>query len=304
MNASGSVLAVPFLLLAILMSGVYSVGLKPANSRCKSLAELELFNGCFSASAMVGALISAVLSAGTLYIPVSGLLCAAIFGCFFSICVFTNLKALEDGPLSLTTLIVNFSLVFPLIYSFCFLSEPITPLRVAGIVMLVICMLLFTNPKVTGEKKISVKWILLAVTSMLCNGLLSVISKIYAMASDNAYASQYLAYCYLFATVTSLVLFAVLRAKQPKTERIQPKAFFTPVMIALIVLIGLANFGLNLMVVLLATMMDGAIVYPAVQGGGPMIAVLGSRIFFGEQISWNKWTAILLGVAAIVMLNL
>ena len=297
-------LPVLFLLLAILMSGIYSIGLKPANSRCHSLAELQLFNGCFSASAMVGAIVSALISAGNLYIPLSGLLTAALFGCVFSICVFTNLKALEDGPLSLTTLIVNFSLIFPLIYSFCFLGEPITPVRIVGILLLVVCMFLFTNPKVTGEKKISLKWILLAVSSMLCNGLLSVVTKIYAMASENAYASQYLVYSYLFATVTSLVLFAVLRFRQKKEERTAPRDFFTPVMILLFVLIGFANFGLNLMVVLLATMMDGAIVYPAVQGGGPMIAVIGSRLFFGEQISWKKWMAILLGVAAIVMLNL
>ena len=293
-----------FLMLAILMSGIYSIGLKPANSRCKSLAELQLFNACFSASAMVGALISALVSAGNLEIPLSGLLTAALFGCVFSICVFTNLKALEDGPLSLTTLIVNFSLIFPLIYSFCFLGEPITPVRILGILLLVVCMFLFTNPKVTGEKKISPKWIALSVASCLCNGLLSVVSKIYAMASENAYASQYLAYCYLFATLTSLILFAILRAGQKQEERVTAREFFAPVMIVLFVLIGFANFGLNLMVVLLATLMDGAIVYPAVQGGGPMIAVIGSRLFFGEQISWKKWIAILLGVAAIVLLNL
>ena len=297
-------LPVIFLLLAILMSGVYSIGLKPANSRCKSLAELQLFNGCFSASAMLGALIAALISTGNLYIPLSGLLTAMLFGCVFSICVFTNLKALEDGPLSLTTLIVNFSLIFPLIYSFCFLNEPITPVRIIGILLLVICMFLFTNPKVTGEKKISLKWILLAVTSMLCNGVLSVVSKIYAMASDNAYASQYLVYSYLFATITSYVLFAVLRSRQKKEDRVAPRDFFTPIMILLFVLIGAANFCMNLMVLLLATLMDGAIVYPAVQGGGPMIAVIGSRLFFGETISWKKGIAILLGVAAIVLLNL
>ena len=231
-----------FLMLAILMSGIYSIGLKPANSRCKSLAELQLFNGCFSASAMVGALASALISTGNLYIPLSGLLTAALFGCFFSICVFTNLKALEDGPLSLTTLIVNFSLIFPLIYSFCFLGEPITPVRIGGILLLVVCMFLFTNPKVTGEKKISLKWILLSVASCLCNGLLSVPSKIYAMASENAYASQYLVYSYFFATVTSLVLFAILRSRQNKEDRVAMRDFFAPVMIVLFLLIG---FGLQ-----------------------------------------------------------
>ena len=74
-----------FLMLAILMSGVYSIGLKPANSRCKSLAELQLFNACFSATAMVGALASALIGSGSLYIPLSGILTAALFGCFFSV---------------------------------------------------------------------------------------------------------------------------------------------------------------------------------------------------------------------------
>ncbi len=299
-----SVLAVIFLLLAIVMNGMYSVGLKPVNSRCKSIAEMQLFNGCFSFAAMIGAAVAALITKGSLYIPLSGLLFAAVFGCFFSICIFTNLKALDNGPLSLTTLIVNFSLMFSLIYSFCFLDEAITPLRIVGIGMLVVCMLLFTNPKVTGEKKISVIWIVLATASMLCNGLLAVISKVYALASNNEYASRYLVYCYFFATVTSAVLFAVLNRRQPKEERVKPKAFFSPMMVLLIVLIGLSNFGQNLMVLLLATRMDGAIVYPAVQGGGPMIAILGSRLIFGEEISWKKWAAILLGIAAIVMLNL
>lgn len=319
MFTTGSVLALPFLLLAILMNGLYSVGLKPANSRCRSLAELQLFNGCFSATAMLGALVYAWITAKSLFIPLSGLICAVLFGCIFSVCVFTNLKALENGPLSLTTLIVNFSLVFPLVYSFCFLNEPVTVLRVIGIALLVLCMLLFTNPRVTGSK-ISVQWFLLAVTSMLCNGFLAVISKVYAMKSENAYAPQYLFFCYLFATVTSLILFALLRSRKDRgipsdrdaghrpgkdrEERFDVRAFFCPAMLALIVLIGLANFGQNLMVVLLATMMDGAIVYPAVQGGGPMIAVLVSRLCFGEQISWKKWAAILLGILAIVLLNL
>ena len=315
MFTSGSVLALPFLLLAILMNGLYSVGLKPANSRCHSLAELQLFNGCFSATAMLGALVYALITDHSLMIPRSGLICAVLFGCIFSVCVFTNLKALESGPLSLTTLIVNFSLVFPLIYSFCFLNEPVTALRVIGIALLVLCMLLFTNPRITGSK-ISVQWFLLAVTSMLCNGFLAVISKVYAIKSENAYAPQYLFFCYLFATVTSLILFAVLRSRKDAAlpsdrdadgDRDDPfslRAFFCPAMLVLIVLIGLANFGQILMVVLLATMMDGAIVYPAVQGGGPMIAVLVSRLCFGEQISWKKWAAILLGILAIVLLNL
>lgn len=292
------------LLLGVLMSGLYSTGLAPVNRRCRTLAELELFNACFACVAMIGAFISGIAGGSSMGMPVFAVLVALIWGTIFSLCVFFNLAALEEGPLSLTTLIVNFSLVMPLIYSFCFLGEPVTLLRIIGIALLCVCMLLFTNPKITGEKKMSAKWLILTLLAMFCNGALSLIAKIFAMATDNAYASPFLAYSYLCASLVSLLLAFVLNRREPAERRIAPKAYFAPIMLVLIVLIGAANFGLNLVVVLLATMMDGAIVYPVIQGGGPMIASIAGRLFFGEKISVKKAAAILLGVAAIVLLNL
>lgn len=75
-------------------------------------------------------------------------------------------------------------------------------------------------------------------------------------------------------------------------------------MIGVVLYVGCASFALNLAFVLLATMMDSAIVYPAVQGGGPIVTAVLSRLFFGERIPWKKGAAILLGAAAIVLLNL
>ena len=296
-------LPVFLLLLGIFMSGTYSVGLKPVNTRCTSMAQLQLFNGCFTCVAALGSTVVALIG-GSFYIPLSGVLTAAAFGVFFSLCVFTNLKALEDGPVSLTTLIVNFSLIMPLIYSFCFLGEAVTVFRIVGILLLVVCMFLFTNPKITGEKKLSPKWLGLSLFSMVCNGTLSLVTKVYAIETDNAYSGPYLALCYIFASITSFVIFAILNARLPKEEKTQAKTFFVPRMLGLILLIGIANFGLNYVVVLLCTMMDGAIVYPAIQGGAPIIAAIGSRLFFGESISLKKGGAILLGAAAIVLLNL
>ena len=103
-----------------------------------------------------------------------------------------------------------------------------------------------------------------------------------------------------------LMLLCLYRAvRGPRfTDRIVMSNAISTMVVVLIVLIGAANFGLNLVVVLLATMMDGAIVYPVIQGGGPMIAAIAGRLFFGEKISLKKAAAILLGVAAIVLLNL
>ena len=300
MNSTAT--AVLLLLTGIASSGIYSVGLGPANRRCKTLSQLQLFNGCFTAIAMLCALTVAVLQWDSLYLPLSGILAAFAFGCLFSATVFTNLKALEEGPLSITTLIVNFSLIMPLAYSFIFLGEAVTLTRVVGIIILVICMVLFANPKVTGEGKFSVRWLVYSVLALLCNGTLSLISKIYSMHTDNAYAVPYLIYCYFFAMLVSFLLFFVLDRRQKEGTKV--KAFFSKQMCGIILLVGAANYLLNLSVVRLATVMDGAIVYPAIQGGGPIIAALLSWILFKEHISLKKAAAIALGAAAIVLLNL
>lgn len=290
------------LVFAIVFSGTYALGLKPANSRCSSLAEFQLFSGCLTAAAAIGSFVSCLVQ-GKTYLPWSGILTAVCFGIVFSFCVFTNLKALQEGPVSLTVLIINFSLVFQLVYSFIFRAEPITLFRVIGILLLFVCMFLFSNPSVSGEK-VSARWLISCLVSMVLNGALSIIAKIYALETKNAYSSSFLMWGYLFATVTSLALALFLNVRLPREKRIVPRRFFTPVMIGLILFVGLSNFGLNFIVVLLAVLMDGAIVYPAVQGGGPIIAAIGSRVFFHEKISWKKAAAILLGALAIVFLNL
>lgn len=290
------------LILAIVFSGTYALGLKPANQRCASLAEFQLFSGCLTGAAALASLVSCLVQ-GKVYLPWSGILVAVSFGIVFSFCVFTNLKALQEGPVSLTVLIINFSLVFQLVYSFLFLNEPVTVPRIAGIALLFVCMFLFSNPKVSGER-LSPRWLISCVISMVLNGALSIIAKVYAIGTNNAYSSSFLMWGYVFATLTSLALALILNVRLPQENRISLRRFFTPAMFGLILFVGLSNFGLNLAVLLLATLMDGAIVYPAVQGGGPIIAAIGSRLFFREKISWKKALAILLGAAAIVLLNL
>ncbi|NLE14001.1 MAG: EamA family transporter [Clostridiales bacterium] len=295
--------AVPLLIFAVLMNGLYSIILKPANSRCKSTAELQLFNACFTVVAMLLAGVYALLRGG-LYMPPSGVLVAALFGAGFSVCVFTNLMALSSGPLSLTMLLINFSVVMPLLYSFCVLGEKITVFRIIGLALFALCMIFFTNPKVNDGEKVSGRWIFYSVIAMLTNGMLAVLSKMYAIQTDNAYGQSYMAYGYFFATIASFVICAVLQMRTKKEERIDLKAFFTPSMILLFCGLGITNFGFNSVVVLLATEMDGAIVYPAIQGGGPAITALLSRLIFKEKINALKAAAIALGIAAIVLLNI
>ncbi len=293
---------------AVLACGAYSLALKPANTRFSAKPDPLIFNACITLVAAVCAF-SAFALEGGMHIPARDMIWAVLFGISFSTTVYTNLLALNYGPLSLTTLIVNFSLVLPIMYSSIFLDEKLKAVRIIGILIIIGCMFLYANPKVSGADKSkdgrsTFKWIVLCMVSFFFNGLISIISKHYASISGNAYSASYLAYCYLFATITSLMLFVFVNVRGKKEERTRPAAFFSFAMTACILLAGFANFILNFIVVLLATRMDAAIVYPVIQGGGPIVVTLGSRLFFKEKITYVKVVAILLGCVAIVLLNL
>ncbi len=213
------------LLLGTVMSGVYAIGLKPAMERCRTNASVELFNGATTLVATLAALILCAMR-GSVYLPSEGILTAAVFGVIFSATVFFNLVAIDYGPLSITNLVINFSLVVPLVYGFAFLGEPVTPLRMVGIGVFAVCMFLFCNPfdKSTSDGAAGGKrrgstliWILLTMASFATNGMLMLIQKDYALKTDNAYAMSFLLYSYLFATVTSVVLAVLLKLVRRRT---------------------------------------------------------------------------------------
>ncbi len=302
------------LTLGVILGGLYAIALKPANSRCRAKSEVELFNGGVTLVATLCAA-AVCLYKGSFSMPLSGILTFILFGIIFSATVFLNLIALEYGPLSLTNLLVNFSLIIPLGYSFVFYQEALTLPRIIGILLFAVCMVLFSGfrfgkgmkgEQAAHEKKASLKWFLLSVLAMICNGSLSLIQKVYAMQTGNIYSSQVLFYGYLFATLSSFVLAAVLFSLQRRRHIVLPthKEKQAPVLIGLALLVGLSNFGLNLVVVLLATRMDAAIVYPVIQGSGPIIVTVVSRLLFKEKIDAVKLAGILIGCTAIVLLNL
>ncbi len=299
-------LNVILLLLGVFSCGMYSLTMKSVNLRCTSKAETLLCNAAVTLVAFICSGVSFFLQQG-MPLPASGIMWAGAFGVIFSLTVFTNLLALDHGPLSLTTLIVNFSLILTLLYSFLFLEERITLVRIIGIVILVSCMFLYANPKVReGEKggKHSVfKWLTCALFAFLGNGLLCIVQKQYAVNTDNAYAEAFLCWGYFFATFTSAVLFAFTSLRQRKESRVRPEKLLTPALMWNLLLLGGFNFLMNLMVVILATRMESVIVYPVIQVGGPILVTLGSRIIFKERITAIKALAILLGCTAILLLN-
>ena len=107
----------------------------------------------------------------------------AVFGAIFGLLTVLfqafYIIAMSNGNVSLTVMIVNFSMIIPIAFSLIYYNEKMTAFQMIGI-LLVITALLLSIEKGGKKYKSFKKWLFLAVCASLINGCLAVCQKIFA----------------------------------------------------------------------------------------------------------------------------
>ena len=226
-----------------------------------------------------------------------------IFGILFFLASYMGAKCYMLGSMALTSVIMNMSLIVPLLYSIFFLKESITLLHVIGFCFFcasVICSAVTKDQ----QKKGNLLWLLLVMVGFCSNGMTATIQKVYAIEAASKQDSVFLGVAYLTAALCFLVTFLLQRAKR-KDEVLTPiRSAYVWKFIGIAVLAGVGSFGGNLLLGQLAPKVDAAILYPCINGGLAICTSLISFFFFKEKPTAQKVISILLGCAAIVVLNL
>lgn len=98
---------------------------------------------------------------------------SAIYSAAFALCyilsVLGNAKAIECGPLSLSTLVIQCSLIIPTMYGFVILKEEISVFAKIGIALIFLCLILVNPGGKSG--KIPAKWYVWVIMSFIGNGM-------------------------------------------------------------------------------------------------------------------------------------
>ncbi len=284
------------LLIGIVLFSIYNTIIKLGNSRCRNNASLILYNCLLCA---VAAIIAFAFSDKNYTLSIYTYAAAIIFGILFCITSYLYMKTIQNGQLSLSALIVTFSLIIPLMYSFVFLNERLSYTKAFGIALLIACMLVSSNLS-AGDRKASAKWFLLAFMTLLSNGFLSTVSKAHQVITVGAFVGQFVALGYSFAALCSFLLFCYVS----RHEKADVRYFFNPVMLLLVFVTSISSFGANYIVTDLAATMDGSVIYPAVQGGALVIVTLCSVLFLNEKMNLRKFTTIGMGIVSVILLNI
>ena len=240
------------------------------------------------------------------------------FGLLFCLAVAMSARCYVLGSMALTSVIVNMSLILPILYSILLLSEPLTVLHVVGFLLFCGSVLFSALSGGKDNKKGSLIWLLLVLIGFAANGSTAILQKSYVLYSEAKQDSVFLAVAYLTASIAFMVMYLVKRI--PKSARgtaevacntaappllVKNSRVLTVVLfIAISCLAGVGSFGGNLLLGRLTSEVLAAILYPCINGGLAVLTTLLSFFFFKEKVTLQKICSVLLGAAAIVVLNL
>lgn len=205
------------------------------------------------------------------------------------------------GPMSVTSVITNACVVLPIAVGCIWYGETLTAPQILGFVFLAGCFLLSAiNPK---EKKsdIQPKWYLLVFLAFFCNGMGAVLLNIYGRVAAAGERNSFLAIGYVIASLLYLLDHGRL---VQKTGPVDMKGMINPLLVVLLIVGAMGGFVGNGLLMSLNTSMPASVLYPLVNGGIAVIVATLSCVLFKERMTLQRLFTILLGIAAIVTLNL
>lgn len=261
----------------------------------------SVFNVLKSLAAFLLFGILSLLSGFNSHIPT--MVYGALYGLLLSLSMYSGYKALASGPMSLTSLIVSFSIVIPLFYGIIFRGEALSPINIIGLVFLVIA-IVFTNinkPQTVQSAKGSGKWAFFVLMTFLTNGFCSILQT----AHQTAYKSQYRTEFMLFAMLTTTIIFLAvslinkISSKQTNSSKkttVKEKLYATAS--------GVANAFAGYFTICLAGFENASILFPTISAGTILCTLLFGVTVLKEKLKYNHYIAVVGGIAAVVLLKL
>lgn len=258
-----------------------------------------LYNAMFFASVAVALAVALPLSAPTAtIIGMSSVhsISYAAFQIIYSV-------ALTCGPVSLTVLIINFSVLIPTALSVVALGDKLYFTQMIGIAFLIISMVLSCN-KTEDEQKATKKWLFLTITCLLTNGVGSCVQKIFYETktaklipnSDNTY----LVCLYVFSAIVSCIVYAFV-ANTGKKEK--STFWFSKNVLFYSIAVGVIIAVFQKMYMMGNKCIPGTFMFPTYYGLQSLGMSLIGIVFFKDRLTVKQKIGILFGIACIAMMN-
>lgn len=254
-------------------------------------------NCLFNAVVGIGAIVFFAVFGRQFAVSGYSMLLALIFALITAGAQYLTLLAMSCGPMSVTVLFTYLGgMLIPTVFGIIFRNQTVSALQIIGLVLMIVTIFIGTELKTEG--KLTVKWLVYAVGSMILWGLVGVCQQIQ---QESGYAEEQNGFLF-WAFVMMTVLFCILGLFGKKTDEDNYKVMSKSSII--IAVTGLFNGAVNLINLYLSGHMPSIIFFPIVNGGVIILAALAALVFFKEKPTKRQLAGIIIGLTSVVMLGL
>jgi len=283
---------------ACLMSGI----LKKHSSGLFKNKQLMCY--FFNASVSLVSAISLFIMSGIGHISLFTLLLGISFGVTTALQQLFTLKAYQTGPFAYTTVITSLSTIIPTFSGYFIWGEEIALVQIFGILLMLICIILSVSgsPNTKSHSKSSAKWLVNTAIAFVCGGLIGVMQKFHQSSEYKSEIGGFLIIAFAISFAYSAISFLITASGQNLDKRQFVATELKYYMIIIMLLCGIGDALNNKINLYLSGVIDSAIFFPVVNGGNLILSAISSIIIFKEKLSMKKWTGIIIGIVAVILL--
>ncbi len=229
---------------------------------------------------------------------------ALAFSVSYIICSIAEVYSVKTGPVAISSIFFSLSLLIPTFFGVFFWRETIgLPFWIGIALVCGAVVLMYAEPPKKEAKKetpatvqISAKWVLYVLLAFAGNGICSVLQTYHQKTGGVDYKSEFMIIAMAVVVVCNL---AISLATKQKIVQQMKTAYIG-------LLAGVMNAVLNLAVMLLSSggVIPQSIFFPVISIGSMVLVYGASIVLFKEKLSLFQNIGVVLGVAAIVLLQL
>ena len=272
-----------------------------ADKTANSLLDSFVFNaiGCMTATLILFTWDG--FAKPSLYTVILGV----IFGAVTALQGISNIAALGCGPMSYTSVIISFSTLIAAFSGIMFFGESIQITQIVGILFMLISFVLAAEKR-SSERKSNLKWFILCLIAFTATGIVGIIQKFHQNSAHKSELSELLIISFITSAVICAFFIPVLKNADQRNP--EPCEFTSSkhrekmIFIVIIFVSGVCVAVNNKFNLYLSGVMESAVFFPVVNGGGLVLSTLAAVFIFREKLTKKQWLGVVLGIVSVVLL--
>ena len=207
--------------------------------------------------------------------------------------------------MSYTSVIISFSTLISALSGVLFFGESLGWAQIVGMALMLISFVLATEQR-AGEKHATWKWMGLCLIAFVATGGIGIMQKVHQSSSHKGELSTFLILAFAVSSLLCFLFSLLLKRRehtQERTDRATPTDSKKKwLLLAVMAVSGGCVAVNNKFNLYLSGVLESAVFFPIVNGGGLVLAALAALLIFRERLSKKQWIGIVFGIASVIFL--